>query len=55
LIIQSSEDFAVQLDVAKYLRDRIPLGKLSVINASGHLPHVSAPAEIIGAMRDFGL
>lgn len=55
LIIQTSEDFAVPLDVARYLLDHIPDSKLSVINATGHLPHVSAPAEVIGAMRDFGL
>ncbi len=55
LIIQTREDFAVPLEVAEYLHQRIQGSQLAVIDASGHLPHVSAPAKVIAAMRDFGL
>jgi sigma-B regulation protein RsbQ len=55
LIIQTRDDFAVPLDVANYLLDHIPHSRLSVIDATGHLPHISAPAEVIRALRDFGL
>lgn len=55
LIVQSRQDFAVPREVADYLHARIRGSRLAVIDASGHLPHVSAPAAVIAAMKDFGL
>lgn len=53
LLIQAQEDFAVPLAVAEFLQHQIKGSCLSVINATGHLPHVSAPSEVLAAMRDF--
>lgn len=53
LIIQSRQDYFVPMDVAEYINAHIPSSKLTVINAQGHLPHVSAPEEVISAMNSF--
>jgi sigma-B regulation protein RsbQ len=53
LLIQAREDIAVPLAVAEYLHRHIPLSQLEVINATGHLPHISAPAEVVRAMQGF--
>lgn len=53
LIIQSLHDFAVPMSVANYLHAHIPGSTLRVIEASGHLPHVTADAEVAAAIRAF--
>ena len=53
LLIQSKQDFAVPLEVAQYLQKNINDSRLTVINTSGHLPHVSAPELVIAAIEDF--
>jgi sigma-B regulation protein RsbQ len=53
LLIQAREDIAVPLAVAEYLNRHIAGSRLAVIEATGHLPHISAPAAVIKAMRGF--
>lgn len=53
LIIQSKEDIAVPLQVAEYLDRNIRNSKMVVVNATGHFPHISAPTEIINAIKEF--
>jgi sigma-B regulation protein RsbQ len=53
LLIHTKEDVAVPPEVARYLQQSIRGSRLVVIDATGHLPHLSAPFEVIGAMRDF--
>jgi len=53
LIIQTQLDSAVPLEVAEYLHKNIKNSQLRLIDAEGHLPHISAPAEVIAALRDF--
>jgi sigma-B regulation protein RsbQ len=53
LIIQAKEDIAVPYAVAEYLRDHIKDSKLIEVDAFGHFPHISAPQEIIRAVRSF--
>ena len=53
LLIHANEDLAVPQEVAQYLQRAIKGSRLSVINATGHLPHISAPSEVIAAMYDF--
>ncbi|RKR84309.1 sigma-B regulation protein RsbQ [Mucilaginibacter gracilis] len=53
LIIQSKEDIAVPLQVAEYLNKNIKGSTMVVVNATGHFPHISAPAEIIKALKQF--
>lgn len=53
LLIQSRQDVAVPLEVAEYLQRSIPGSRLAVIEATGHLPHVSAPAAVVAAIDSF--
>lgn len=53
LIIQSQDDYFVPMEVANYLQRQIPGSRLTVIDAKGHLPHVSAPEKVIAAIKDF--
>lgn len=53
LIIQSLEDAFVPLAVAEYMHKAIIGSRLQVIDAYGHLPHISAPAAVTAAMQDF--
>lgn len=53
LLIQAQHDPAVPLAVAQYLHRHIPGSTLNVINARGHLPHISAPDVVIAAIRKF--
>ncbi|MBS1210266.1 MAG: alpha/beta hydrolase [Proteobacteria bacterium] len=53
LLVQTKEDIAVPLCVAEYMNQHIEASQLLVINATGHLPHISAPASVIQAIQDF--
>lgn len=53
LLIQSREDHFVPPAVADYMQAHIPDCRLSLIDAVGHLPHVSAPDKVIAAMAPF--
>ena len=53
LIIQSMEDFFVPRSVAEFLHAQVPQSTLTMINAQGHLPHLSAPQEVINAIKGF--
>ena len=53
LVIQSQQDYFVPLSVARYLQTHLPDCQLALIEATGHLPHVSAPAKVITAIEKF--
>ena len=53
LIIQSRNDVFVPAQVAEFLHQKIVDSKLIKINASGHLPHLSAPDTLISAISDY--
>ena len=53
LLLQSQNDFFVPLGVAQYLQTNIRNSRLTMIDAAGHLPHVSTPQAVVGAIRDF--
>lgn len=53
LIVQSKEDYFVPLSVAEFIHARIPGSTLKVIDTVGHLPHVTAPAQVVAAIRGF--
>ncbi|MEQ8235025.1 MAG: alpha/beta hydrolase [Gammaproteobacteria bacterium] len=53
LIVQSRDDVAVPQAVAEYLAAHIPDSRLVTIDASGHLPHLSAPGAVVAAIRPF--
>ena len=53
MLIQTREDFAVPMSVAEYLQRHIRNSCLKVIGATGHLPHVSAPDQVVSVMQAF--
>lgn len=53
LIVQSSHDVAVPRGVGEYLARHIPRAELLVIDAHGHLPHMSAPQAVLDAICSF--
>lgn len=53
LVLQCSQDAIAPLSVGEYVRDRIPGSSLVILNATGHCPNLSAPAETIAAIRSF--
>lgn len=53
LLLQCSEDLLAPLEVGDYLARSIPGSTLQVMKATGHCPHLSAPAETIELMKGF--
>jgi len=53
LLLQTRHDIAVPLEVAEYLHEHIKGSELKIINATGHFPHISAPTEVIAAIKSF--
>jgi sigma-B regulation protein RsbQ len=53
LILQCSEDIIAPFEVGAYVHRHIAGSKLVVMNATGHCPNLSAPAETIAAIRAF--
>lgn len=53
LILQTKQDIAVSMEAAEYLHRHIKNSRLQVVDAEGHFPHISAPNEIITAIKSF--
>jgi sigma-B regulation protein RsbQ len=53
LILQCSEDVIAPLAVGEYMHTRMPNSELVILKATGHCPNLSAPDEVISAMRSF--
>jgi sigma-B regulation protein RsbQ len=49
-ILQSSDDIAVPMAVGQYMAAKIPKSQYIPINATGHLPHLSAPDTVSRAI-----
>ena len=55
LILQCSSDVIAPTGVGRYVRDQIPGSVLVTLPATGHCPHLSAPAATAEAIRAFAL
>lgn len=53
LILQCSEDAIAPVEVGAFMQDAMPRGEMVLLKATGHCPHVSAPAETTRAIREF--
>lgn len=53
LILQCSDDAIAPLAVGDYVHRQIPGSQLTILKATGHCPHLSAPAETIAAIKAF--
>lgn len=54
LILQCSEDVIAPMDVGEYVHRHLPDSELVILRATGHCPNLSAPDEVIAAIRNFG-
>jgi sigma-B regulation protein RsbQ len=53
LILQCRDDVIAPIQVGEYVRDAIPGSRMTVLDATGHCPNLSAPEETVAAMADF--
>jgi sigma-B regulation protein RsbQ len=53
LVLQSRDDPIAPIEVGQYVADHVADATMVVLDAVGHCPHVSAPAEVVSAMREF--
>lgn len=53
LVLQCSEDVIAPLAVGQFVHKHIPNSELVILNATGHCPNLSAPDEVISAIRGF--
>lgn len=53
LVLQCSDDVIAPVSVGEYVRDHMPNATLTLLNATGHCPHLSAPHETAAAIHQF--
>ncbi len=53
LILMSEEDIIAGDEVGRYMHRNVRDSRFEMLNAKGHLPHVSAPGVVIEAIQDF--
>jgi len=53
LILQCSEDIIAGILVGAYVNHNIPNSEMVVLKATGHCPNLSAPDEVVAAIREF--
>ncbi|WP_018319077.1 alpha/beta fold hydrolase [Bradyrhizobium sp. WSM2793] len=53
LVLQCSEDIIASQEVGDFVNRSIPNSRMIVLKATGHCPNLSAPEEVVSAMRTF--
>jgi sigma-B regulation protein RsbQ len=53
LILQCKEDIIANEQVGKYVHGHLPRSELVILDATGHCPNLSAPAQVMSAIRAF--
>ncbi len=53
LTLQCSEDVIAPLVVGQYFHEHTPGNEFVLMNATGHCPHISEPAETINAIKTY--
>lgn len=53
LVLQCREDAIAPMAVGEYVHRHLPDSQLTILDATGHCPHVSAPAETVAAIKAF--
>lgn len=53
LVLQCREDAIAPLPVGEYVHRHLPDSQLVILDATGHCPHLSAPDQVIAAMKAF--
>jgi sigma-B regulation protein RsbQ len=53
LLLQCSDDSLAAPGIGEYLAQQMANSSLVQLSATGHCPHMSAPAEVVGVLSDF--
>lgn len=53
LILQCTDDIIAGREVGDFVHRQIPNSEIVILEATGHCPNLSAPDEVIAAMRNF--
>ena len=53
LVLQCREDAIAPVAVGEYVRDQISGSEMVLLDATGYCPNLSAPDEVIAAIRAF--
>jgi sigma-B regulation protein RsbQ len=53
LILQCREDIIASKEVGEFVHRRIPNSDMIILEATGHCPNLSAPEQVIAAIRTF--
>lgn len=53
LVLQCREDAIAPVSVGEYVRDHVAGSEMVLLDATGHCPNLSAPEEVVAAIRDF--
>ena len=53
LVLQCNDDVIAPVEVGEYVHARMPDSEYRLLDATGHCPHLSAPGEVIAAIRTF--
>ena len=53
LILQCKDDAIAGAGVGQYVHEHLPGSELTLLEATGHCPHVSSPKEVSKAIHDF--
>ena len=53
LVLQCCDDAIAPVEVGEYVRDHVAGSEMVLLDATGHCPNLSAPEEVIAAIRAF--
>jgi len=53
LVLQTEEDVMAGVNVGRYVQKAIADSSFVLLDATGHLPHLSAPGVVVRAIKDF--
>lgn len=53
LVVQCKQDAIAPIEVGEYVRDHLQDSRFVLLDATGHCPNLSAPDQLVGAMRTY--
>ncbi|WP_413453102.1 alpha/beta hydrolase [Georgenia phoenicis] len=53
LVVQCREDVIAPMQVGEYVRDHLPRSEFTVLDTVGHCPNLSAPDQLVAAMKAY--
>jgi sigma-B regulation protein RsbQ len=53
LVLQCQQDIIAPVEVGEFVHERLPNSEFKLLDATGHCPNLSAPDEVVAAIREF--